>query len=113
MDELDFQGFGGGQIEIQTARNLYRGSIAQLTEIEGGLLVNLTWMAQAEGFPPFPKSWKKTDRTSVFISQQAYQASNIGPGSYGSDRLCFTLRTTGEIIVLFPPNGSRLEEPTS
>ncbi|HSX14826.1 MAG TPA: hypothetical protein VLE72_02865 [Candidatus Saccharimonadales bacterium] len=101
----------GGQIEVhnQIKARLYRGEIGTIAvEGEGSyatLSVRLNWMAKGEGFPPFPARWVPDDHTTYGASLMTYSVSDIGDG-------CLALNSAivGEIVVLFPPDGSKLDQ---
>jgi hypothetical protein len=110
----DLQRFVGGQIEIQNVgeRYLYRGEILGIKVENGGLTVETKWMAKGEGFPPIPEMWVVADMQSYEASLDIYTVSNIGPSGGdvgGSDRLCFNSSIIGEITILFPPDGSKID----
>ena len=100
------KGFIGGQIEIQNADEgyLYRGEIKDV-RIEGeDYIVDLNWCARArdgEWLHSHPKSW--------VASSVIYRFQNIGPGMTGGDRVCFSSHIIGETVILFPPDGSKLD----
>jgi hypothetical protein len=108
--------FIGGQMEIQNDREgyMYRGEIADIAidEKKQEFRVKWTWLAKGEGFPPLPKKWVKEDRGDYVASLEIYTASDIGPsgGEVGGDsRLCLNSSFIGELVVLYPPNGSKLD----
>jgi hypothetical protein len=96
----------GGQMEIQNhnERYLYRGEIDSITVEDDLLQVTFAWLAKGEGFPPIPKKWVKDEKRDYVASLGVYIASDIGDG-----RLCLDSPIVGELVVLFPPNGSKLD----
>ena len=80
-----------------------------VTRENNELKVKFAWLAKGEGFPPIPKKWYKDDRLDYVVSLTLYLASDIGSGDYGDSRICLNSNFTGEICVLFPPNGSKLD----
>jgi hypothetical protein len=83
----------GGQMEVRNPVEEYffRG------EIE-------TIFAKGEGYPPFPKRWVKSDRLDYEAKLGIYQISDIGDG-----RIALLSPVSNETVVLFPPNGSKLD----
>lgn len=106
---LDVSRFVGGQIEIQNPDegSLFRGEIAYIEGDGEELRADLNWLAQGEGYPPLPKRWVRDHRTQYCAAY--YSVQDIGPGSDGGGSR-FSLQTfSGELVVLFPPDGSRLD----
>jgi hypothetical protein len=109
--------FIGGQIEVQNPEEgyLFRGEIktAEVTLI-GEMEITLNWMAKAEGIegggPPVPRGWINETNLDYGASLEIYSVSDIGPSAEGGDsRICLRSDITGEIVVLYPPNGSKLD----
>ena len=105
--------FIGGQLEVQNQGEgyLYRGEIktAEVKD-DGTIEINLNWMAKAEGYPPLPKGWVADKRLRYEASLEIYSASDIGHGSEGGGRrLCLNSSITGETVVFFPRDGSKLD----
>ncbi len=103
--------FIGGQIEIQNEGEGYilRGQIkaAEVTS-RNDFRVTLDWMAEGKGFPP--QGWNTIKMRRYEASLEIYSVSNIGPSPQGGDdRLCLNSSVTGELVVLFPANGSKLD----
>lgn len=96
----------GGQIEIQNQNEeyLYRGEVKDITVENNELKVLFSWLAKGEGFPPFPNKWVKNDRLDYSASLEIYSPSYISDG-----RLCFNSFIVGEVVVLYPSNGSKLD----
>ena len=106
--------FKGGQMEIQNQGEsyLYRGEVESIAVENNVLQVKFAWVAKGEGFPPLPNKWVKDDRLDYAASLEIYSTSNIGPSDGevgGSDRLCLNSSIIGEIVILFPPDGSKLD----
>jgi hypothetical protein len=104
----------GGQIEIQNPAEgyLYRGEISQasLTQEDTELNIKMAWMAKGEGYPQIPFRWVESNELTYGLSLQICQISDIGPGSEGGNtRIQLNVSITGETVVLFPPNGSKLD----
>lgn len=105
--------YKGGQIEIQNAGEgyLYRGEVADIAVENNSLQVKLAWLAKADG-SPLPSRWIKDDPRDYAASLEIYSVSNIGPSGGekgGGDRLCLNSSIVGEIVVLYPPDGSKLD----
>ncbi len=106
--------FIGGQIEIQNEGQgyLYRGQIKSGRVTSGELVIELDWMGKCEGFPSSPSKWVKDDTEDWAISLQISGVSNIGPSRPeigGGDRICINCPSIGELIVLYPADGSKLD----
>lgn len=109
-----FERFKGGQMEVQNQGEgyLYRGEIKTITVENNALKVTFVWLARGEGFPPIPQRWVKHDRLVIETSLESYAVSDIGSSGYdvdGDSRVCLHAPIIGEIVVLYPPNGSRLD----
>ena len=107
-------GYVGGQMEIQNQGEgyLYRGEVKAIGVENNEIQAKFTWLAKGEGFPPIPNKWIKDDRLDYAASLDIYSASNIGPGGGevgGDDRLCLNSPIVGEMVILYPPNGSKLD----
>ncbi len=106
--------FRGGQMEIQNQEEgyLYRGEVETIAVVDNALRVKFAWLAKGEGFPPIPKRWVKDDQLDYTASLEIYSASDIGSsgGEVGGDsRIRLSSFTVGETVVLYPPNGSKLD----
>jgi len=101
-------------MEIQNARrgDLYRGEIESIVVEEGWLKVRFAWVARSEGFPTLPTKWVKSSVLEYKICLGVFRAADIGPsggGIGGDSRIFLESYAIGEIVVLFPPNGSKLD----
>ena len=96
----------GGQMEVQNPGEeyLYRGEVGQIAVKNNELRVKFNWLAKGEGFPPLPNRWVKDNRLNYSASLEIYSVSDIGDG-----RVCLNSPITGETVVLYPKNGSRLD----
>lgn len=108
------EGYINGQMEIQNQSEgyLYRGQIERITIEDDELIVRFTWIAKGEGYPPLPERWVNEDNRDYRAGLCIFSVSNIGPSGGeigGSDRLCLTSPVIGETVVLYPPDGSRLD----
>lgn len=106
--------FKGGQMEIQNEGEgyIYRGEVETIVVESDELVVKFAWVARGEGFPPLPKKWVKDDDLDYAASLEIYTVGDIGPGGPevgGDSRLCLMSPITGETVVLYPPNGSKLD----
>ena len=102
----------GGQMEIQNQDEgyIFRGEVKTIAIVDNELRVEFVWLAKGEGYPPLPKKWVNQQKLDYVISLELCSVSNIGPGSDGGDdRTCLSASIVGETIVLFPPNGSKLD----
>lgn len=107
VDQVTLDRFVGGEIEIQNQneRYIYRGEVSGVTLNGDELHFDLAWMAKGVGYPPLPTGWER-DHTLVYdVNLMIYTFSDIGGG-----RLCLSSFITGETTVLFPPNGSKLDQ---
>lgn len=107
-------GYVGGQMEIQNEGEgyIYRGEIKTIAIENNELRAQFKWLAKGEGYPPLPHKWVKDDQLDYTASLEIYSVSNIGPtghGTGGSDRICLNSPIVGETVVLYPPDGSRLD----
>lgn len=106
-------GFVGGQAEIQNVDEeyLYRGEIAEISIENDTLKIKFSWCAKGEGFPPIPMRWINDEGRDYAASLDIYAVSDVGPSGCvgGSNRLCLNSAIVGETVVLYPPNGSRLD----
>lgn len=105
----------GGQIEIQNRNEsyLYRGEI-DTAEVSGSCLqVTLKWLALGVDFPPIPSKWVVSSTKNYAVDLNSSAVSNIassGEEIGGGDRICInTHPAIGELIVLYPANGSKLD----
>lgn len=106
------QRFVGGQAAIQnlSAMFIFRGEIRKI-DIEGSMLViNYAWLAKGSGFPEPPKRWIKIKAWPYAVDMLTHAAADIGPSPEGGgNRICLTAPIIGETIVLYPPDGSKLD----
>lgn len=108
------QRFVGGQMEIQNSGGgyIFRGEIESITVEGTDLKVRFAWLAKGEGFPPIPHKWVKEDKLDYATSLDMCTVSDIGPsgGEIGGDnRIAVNCQILGELSVLYPPNGSKLD----
>ena len=106
--------FVGGQMEIQNQNEgyMFRGEVKTIAVENNELKVRFSWVAKGEGYPPFPTKWVNEDNLDYGASLEIYSASDIGSSGDevgGDSRLCLNSPIVGEIVVLFPPNGSKLD----
>ena len=106
--------FKGGQMEIHNRNEgyMYRGEVETIAVENNELRVKFAWLAKGEGFPPIPQKWVKDDRLDYTASLEIYSASDIGSSGHdtGDDsRICLNSFIASETVVLFPPNGSKLD----
>ncbi|MFA4955134.1 MAG: hypothetical protein WC641_07550 [Patescibacteria group bacterium] len=108
----DVQPYRGGQMEIQNSgeRYMYRGEIASIVVEGDELRVRFAWLAKGEGFPPIPKKWVKYDDLDYAVSLMFYAASKgLGDEDTREERIILNSSITGELVVIFPPTGSKLD----
>jgi hypothetical protein len=100
------QRYVGGQMEIQNhiEEYLYRGEVQAITMDTDNLSVRFAWLAKGIGYPPLPDGWISDARLDYVAGLEAYSCSDIG-----NDRICFNLPITSELVVLYPPEGSKLD----
>ncbi len=96
----------GGQMEVQNPVEgyLFRGEIETISADNAELKIRFKWVAKGEGYPPLPKRWVKSDQLDYEARLGIYQISDIGDG-----RIALLSPITNETVVLFPPNGSKLD----
>jgi hypothetical protein len=117
MTTQALQRFVGGQMEIQNSSDDYlcRGEVKTIAVEGDDLHVTFTWFARGEGSFPIPQKWMNDVPVDYAVSLSVCSVSNIGPsgdGIGGSDRLHLVSSILGETIVLYPPDGSRLDPAT-
>jgi hypothetical protein len=97
--------FVGGQIEVQNEgeRYIYRGEIKTAVVEANEVRITLNWMAKGEGYPPIPTSWVVENRLDYTASLEIYTVSE------GGRRLCLNSLIIGELVVLYPSDGSKLD----
>jgi len=89
-----------------------RGEIKTIEVVGDELRVMMNWCARGEGFPPIPKRWVAEKRLDYGLSLDICSVSNIGPSSEvigGGDRICINCSIVGELTVLYPADGSKLD----
>lgn len=99
----------GGQAEIQKNKDedyLYRGEIKSITIKDNNYIIIFNWIAELD---KTTATWKLCESRPWQADCNAYAWQNIGPGSEGGDRFLFHSDLTGELVVLFPPDGSKLD----
>ncbi len=106
--------FVGGQVEIQNPGEgyIYRGEVLTIGVVNDDLTVTFSWLAKGEGYPPLSTSWVKDDRLDYAAGLSIYAVSNIGPSGEdvgGGDRICLRSQIVGETVILYPPDGSKLD----
>lgn len=106
--------FLGGQMEIQNSNegHLFRGEIAAIVVENNELKVKFNWLAKGEGGPPIPSKWVNDTKLDYAAGLEIYVVSNIGSSGGevgGSDRLCLMSPIIGETVILYPPDGSKLD----
>lgn len=107
VDQATLDRFVGGEIEIQNQneRYIYRGEISGVVLDGDKLHFDLAWMAKGVGYPPFPTGWERAHTLAYDVNLMIYVFSDIG-----DDRLNLSSFISGEVTVLFPPNGSKLDQ---
>lgn len=99
--------FIGGDMEIQNGNEdyLYRGPIESAVVEGGEVKVRFRWLAKNDGGANRPTpNWTSDDRLGYVASLEIYSVSDIGNG-----RICLNSSIVGEMVVIFPPDGSRLD----
>lgn len=105
------QRFVGGQIEVQNQGEgyIFRGEIASVVVENNEFRATCVWLAKGVGTIPAIERWVKDDNLDYAASLEIYSVSDIGPGTEGGNRLCLQSGIVGETVVLFPPDGSKLD----
>jgi len=98
--------FVGGQMEIQNKEEsyIYRGEVKTIVVENNELKVQFVWMAKGEGFSLLPNKWIKDDHLDYAADLETYYSVDVG-----DDRLCFQSSVVGEMVILYPSNGSKLD----
>jgi hypothetical protein len=96
----------GGQLEVQNTGEgyMYRGEISSASVEDEDFVARLAWMAKLEGFPVLTGRWINEKNLDYSINLGMCSVSDIG-----NNRLCIQCPITGELSVLFPKGGSRLD----
>lgn len=107
VDQATLDRFVGGEIEIQNPneRYIYRGEVSGVVLNGDELHFDLAWMAKGQGNSSLPTGWERYHQLTYDVSLMIYTVSDIG-----GDRLCLNSFITCETTVLFPPNGSKLDQ---
>jgi len=120
------QRFVGGEAEIhnEIERYLYRGEIERIAVDGVGdaatLKIKFAWSAKGEGIPEGGQlipmgGWVKDDDLEYGLGLMMSSTRDIGPGSTpdgdigGDNRLRIEALVSSELIILYPPNGSKLD----
>ena len=100
------QRYVGGQMEIQNhiEEYLYRGEVQAISIDDNNLTVRFAWLAKSTDYPPLPDGWIRAEQLYYAANLKVFSCSDIG-----NDRICFSLPTTNELVVLYPPAGSKLD----
>lgn len=104
--------FVGGQAEIQNRieEYIFRGEIETIIVEGDELRIRFKWCAKGEGYPPIPTKWVNEPKLDYAVSLMTSSASNIRLNIGGGNRLAInTGFVSNELIVLFPPDGSKLD----
>ncbi|MCL5094059.1 MAG: hypothetical protein M1355_02930 [Patescibacteria group bacterium] len=112
VTEADLQRYVGGQAEIQNPAigYLYRGEIKNIAIEANTLVLKFNWMAKGDRYPPLPNRWVNDQKIAHTAALGFYSDDNIGPNQDGGgDRLRLQSPIIGETIILFPPDGSKLD----
>jgi len=101
--------YASGQIEVQNPRKdyIFRGEIKTATvEGSGGgatFKATLKWMAKGLG-RPVPSRWVNDTDLTYEAGLLIYAVSDMGDG-----RMRLVSSIVGEITILYPPGGSKLD----
>jgi len=106
LTSLILEKYAGGQMEIQdqTEEYLYRGELKSISIKDDGIHVEFVWVAEGKGFPPFPHRWVNINTLKYVAGLYVYMPSNIGDG-----RIALQSQISNELVVLYPPDGSKLD----
>lgn len=99
--------FVGGQIEVhnQGEGYVYRGEISTAVVANKEFRATCAWLAKDVGL----ERWVNDTQLSYVASLEIYTVSDIGPGMEGGSRLCLESGIVGELVILHPPDGSKLD----
>lgn len=104
--------FIGGQLEIQNLQEgyLFRGEVESAEVAGNSLRVTFKWLAKACGELPQINGWVVEERKDYEANVLHFSvAPDIGPCADDCPRLCLDNQITGETLVFYSPNGSRLD----
>ena len=102
------QAYVGGQAEIQNSLEnyLYRGEIQSIDIVNKELKIMFAWVGKMTGGVNSPTGqWIKDDRLDYAASLEIYNVSDIS-----LKRIALNSFIVGELVVLFPPDGSKLDK---
>ena len=105
--------FIGGQLEIQNQDEDYicRGEIKNAEVKCGVLVIDFSWVAEGEGFPP--RGWHAGRNLHYEASLDIFAGGLVGPSSEGGgSRFTMMSMFIGETVTFFPPDGSKLDPAT-
>ena len=96
----------GGDMEIQNEEEdyLFRGLIKKIGIEDRTIKVEFEWLAKSDGGRLSPGEWSKDKKTDYQMNLTIFAPSDIG-----ERRLCFISSIVGELVVIFPPDGSHLD----
>lgn len=95
-----------GQMEVKNSDEgyLYHGEIEAIN-IEHGLLnVRFAWIATTKSFPKTSGFWVMDNCLDYSASLEVFT-----PHEIEDDRICLSSCAVGELVVLHPPGGSKLD----
>ncbi len=102
------QRFVGGEAEVQDENEnyLYRGEIASIGIEKSKLKIRFAWLAKNQGgaLPHNSLKWDARDDLDYEASLALFTPSEIGQG-----RIAFGSYIMGEILILFPADGSKMD----
>jgi hypothetical protein len=106
------RGFKGGQMEFQNKREsrVYRGEISAITVVCGVLHVIFKWLARGDGDAPNIIKWVKVESRDYDMDAGNCLVGNMGPApTGGGDRISINFPIFENTVVLYPPDGSKLD----
>jgi hypothetical protein len=100
----------GGQMEMNNPHKdyRYRGEVATIAVKNNELEVTFAWLAKAN---ETLGTWSKVDCFLYRASLQIYSRRSVLPSvdEVGSGELCLSSSIIGEIVILYPPSGNKLD----
>lgn len=99
----------GGQMVIRNELmgHIHCGQVENISVEDNCLHGKLSWIAEGEGYPPFPTKWVKTWVDSLYFDVSLDQCKVVSIGATSSKGICIAART--DLVYLYPPGEVKLD----